>query len=232
MSEALEKVKGITRLPIFPLPLVLLPLEILPLHIFEPRYREMLADAAATNNFFGVHLFEPKDEFDTKPLPGSLGCVAEIREVQTLEDGRSNILTNGLVRYRLLDYVDTDKPYMVGEVEFFEDAEEDAAVQLKSADDVFALFERIARAAFKMSGNRGPLPEIERADPEPMSFLVTAAFNFDNEKKYRLLEMESTIKRLNSLKKMLVHAADQMEESAEITDIAKTNGHSKKKLDL
>ena len=232
MSEALDKVKGITQLPIFPLPLVLLPLEILPLHIFEPRYRQMLADATATNNLFGVHLFEAKDEFDTKPSAGSIGCVAEIREVQPMDGGRSNILTNGVVRYRLLDYVESEKPYFVGEVEFFEDEIEDAAPQLKTADEVFNLFERIAKAAFKMSGNRGPLPEIERADPEPMSFLVTAAFNFDNEKKYRLLEMESTTKRLKSLKKMLVHAADQMETSAEITEIAKTNGHSKKKLDL
>ena len=232
MTESLEKVKGISRLPIFPLPLVLLPMEILPLHIFEPRYREMLADVTGTNNFFGVHLFEPKDEFDTRPSPGSIGCVAEVREVQPMEDGRSNILTNGLVRYRLIDYVESDKPYMLGDIEFFEDAKEDPGAQLRSADEVFELFERIAKAAFKMSGNRGPLPEIERADPEPMSFLVTAAFNFDNEKKYRLLEMESTIKRLKSLKKMLVHAADQMEESAEITEIAKTNGHSKKKLDL
>jgi len=232
MSEALDKVKGITELPIFPLPLVLLPIEILPLHIFEPRYREMLSDVTAANNLFGVHLFEPKDEDDSRPPLGSIGCVAEVREVQTMSDGRSNIVTNGVIRYRLLDYLASDKPYLIGEVEFFEDVPEAAGPQLKTADEVFALFERVARAAFKMSGNKGPLPEIERADPEPMSFLVTAAFSFDNEKKYRFLEMDSTTKRLRSLKKMLVHAADQMEASAEITEIAKTNGHSNKDLDL
>ncbi|MFL6468139.1 MAG: LON peptidase substrate-binding domain-containing protein [Pyrinomonadaceae bacterium] len=232
MSEAMEKVKEVRQLPLFPLPLVLLPIEILPLHIFEPRYREMLSDATSTNNLFGVHLFEPKDEFDSRPAIGTVGCVAEVREVQTMPDGRSNILTNGLVRYRLLNYVDTDKPYLVGEVEFFEDEIENAAQQQKAADEVFALFERIARAAFKMSGNRGQFPEIERAAPEPMSFLVTAAFSFDNKKKYRFLEMDSTIKRLKGLKKMLVSAADQMETSAEITEMAKSNGHSNKKLDL
>lgn len=232
MSEAFDKVKGISQLPIFPLPLVLLPVEILPLHVFEPRYREMLTDATASNNFFGVHLFEPKDEFDIRPSIGSIGCVAEVREVQPMEDGRSNILTTGVVRYRLLDYVEAEKSYFVGKVEFFEDVIEDPVPQLKTADEVFALFERVARAAFKMSGNRGPLPQIERTDPEPMSFLVTAAFNFDNQKKYRLLEMESTTKRLRSLRKMLIHAADQMETSAEITLLAKRNGHSKKTLDL
>jgi Lon protease-like protein len=232
MSEALDKVRGITEIPIFPLPLVLLPIEILPLHIFEPRYREMLNDVTTTNKLFGVQLFEPKEEFETHPPIGSIGCVAEVREVQPMPDGRSNILTSGVIRYRLSNYVETDKPYLVGEVEFFEDVPEDEDAKQVSADEVFALFERIAKAAFRMSGNRGQFPEIERADPEPMSFLVTAAFSFDNEKKYRLLEMTSTTRRLRSLKKMLVNAAEQMESSAEITEIAKTNGHSKKKIDL
>ena len=44
--------------------------------------------------------------------------------------------------------------------------------------------------------------------------------------------MESTTKRLRNLKKMLTSAADQMESSAEITEISKTNGHSNKKIDL
>ncbi len=44
MSEAKQKVAGISHLPIFPLPLVMLPNEMLPLHIFEDRYRQMLTD--------------------------------------------------------------------------------------------------------------------------------------------------------------------------------------------
>src|SRR6185436_8695352 len=107
MSEALDKVKGITQLPLFPLPLVLLPIEILPLHIFEPRYRQLLADVDITNKLFGVHYFEPREEFETQPGIGTIGCVAEVREVQAMPDGRSNIVTSGIVRYRLLDYVES-----------------------------------------------------------------------------------------------------------------------------
>ena len=102
MSEALEKVSGIVELPIFPLPLVLLPNEILPLHIFEPRYRQMLVDAKAAKNIFGVSFFDNEVDFE-KPAVGSIGCAAEIRELQELPDGRSNILTGGLGRYRILD---------------------------------------------------------------------------------------------------------------------------------
>jgi Lon protease-like protein len=232
MSEALEKVKGITQLPLFPLPIVLLPIEILPLHIFEPRYRELLKDVESSNKLFGLHYFEPKEEFETRPSIGSIGCVAEVREVQEMPDGRSNIITSGLVRYRLLDYVESDTPYLVGEVEFFEDDSENTAEELKAAERVFELFQRIAKAAFRMSGTRGRFPEIERTDPEPMSFLVTAAFSFDNEKKYKLLEMTSTTKRLRRLRKLLSGAAEQMEASAEIHEISRGNGHSKKKLDI
>jgi ATP-dependent Lon protease len=232
MSETLEKVAGLEHLPLFPLPLVALPNEFLPLHIFEDRYRQMLKDVERERNIFGVSFLDPETSFIDKPATGTVGCAVEIRQSETLPDGRSNILTLGLVRYRLLDYVDSDAPYFVGHVEFFEDEHEDASVVEPLADEVFTLFERMAKAAFKMGGGRGRLPEIQRADPESLSFLITAAFNFDNEKKYSLLEMTSTGERLNQLKAILAQTVTQMEESAEIQSVSRTNGHTKKKIDL
>lgn len=232
MSEALDKVAGISRLPIFPLPLVMLPNELLPLHIFEDRYRKMLEDIENEGKFFGVTLFEPQESFVEKPAIGTVGCLAEIRESETLPDGRSNILTFGLIRYRLIDYVDAGKPYLVANVVFFEDEKADSKELDPLSDEVFGLFERMAKAAFKMSGNRGQLPEIQRADPEALSFLITAAFNFENDKKYRLLEMTSTVERLQELKEVLETAVVKIEESSEIQKVSRTNGHSKKKIDL
>ncbi|MFZ1699908.1 MAG: LON peptidase substrate-binding domain-containing protein [Pyrinomonadaceae bacterium] len=232
MSDALEKVTGLTHLPIFPLPLVMLPNELLPLHIFEERYQQMLRDIEHQRNLFGITLFDPVESFIEKPAAGTVGCVAEIRESEILEDGRSNILTLGIVRYRLIDYIDVGDEYLVGNVEFFEDTDDDRGEVNSVADEVFALFERMAKAAFKMSGNRGSFPEIIRTGPEALSFLITAAFNFDNEKKYRLLEMTSTIDRLTELKTILLQTVGQIEESAQIQSVSRTNGHSKKKLDL
>jgi ATP-dependent Lon protease len=232
MSDALQKVAGIKHLPIFPLPLVMLPNEMLPLHIFEERYRQMLKDVEADRRLFGVTYFEPQVSAIQKPPPGSVGCVAEIRETENLPDGRSNILTLGIIRYRLIDYVEAGEPYLVGDLEFFEDEAFDKAELEPLADKVFALFERMAKAALKMSGNRGTLPQIQRADPEALSFLITAAFNFENDKKYKLLEMTSTRSRLEDLKAVLDQAVVQLEQSAEIQSISRTNGHTKKKIDL
>ena len=231
MSEALDQVSGIDHIPLFPLPLVMLPNELLPLHIFEERYRKMVEDVEKTGRLFGIMLFE-SESFLEKPPLGSIGCVAEIRESELLPDGRSNIMALGVIRYRLIDYVDDGAPYLVGDVHFFEDEPEDEKVLEPLADEVFALFERMANAAFKMSGSRQLQPEVKRTDPESLSFLITAAFNFNNEQKYHLLELTSTTERLNELKTALDQIIGQLEESADIHTLSRTNGHSKKKIDL
>jgi len=158
--------------------------------------------------------------------------VAELRESELMPDGRSNILTLGIVRYRLVDLIEAGEPYLVGDLEFFEDVIEGETEVELIADEVFALFERMAKAAFKLSGGRGEAPEILRTSPEALSFLITAALNFDTEKKYKLLTMTSTIERLDALKEVLTRAVGPMEESADIHTVSHTNGHSKKKLDL
>lgn len=232
MSEAFEKVAGVKHLPIFPLPLVLLPNELLPLHIFEDRYQKMLRDVEADRRLFGVTLFNATESFIEKPPAGMIGCAAEVREVQMMPDGRSNIVTLGLIRYRLNEYIEAGEPYLIGEVEFFEDDAEDENALTPLAGEVFRLFERVAKAAHKLSGERGAFPDIPQAPPEQLSFLVTAAFNLEPEMKYEMIETRSTVERLTRLREILVQTVGKMEESAEIHKIAKTNGHSRKKIDI
>ena len=216
----------------FPLPIVLLPNEVLPLHIFEPRYRQMLTDIELRRNLFGITFFDAEGVIVDRPDVGTVGCAAEVRESSLLPDGRSNIITAGVIRYRLLEYVDTGSPYLTGSVEFFEDEPEPDEVLKPIADEVHDLFERIARAAFKLSGNRGRLPEIPKAEPESLSFLVTASFNLDNDLKYKMLEMVSTSERLTKLRGILAEAVEKMEANADTVKAAQSNGHSKKKIDL
>ncbi len=232
MSEASEKVLGIKQIPLFPLPLVLLPYELLPLHIFEPRYQKMLEDIEFNKNIFGVSLFDSQESFLGKPETGTIGCVAEVSEKQLLEDGRSNVLTIGVIRYRLIDYLDEGTEYLVGIVEFFEDEKEDANILQPLADEVYDLFTRFAKAAHKMSGQQGTFPEIPKAEPEQLSFLVSTAFNLDNKLKYKLLKTRSTSERLNRLKDILKESVKQVEETAKINKISRTNGHANKKIDI
>ena len=232
MSEAYDKVRGVTELPIFPLALVLFPGVPLPLHIFEPRYRQMLNDVRAGNSLFGVSYFDASTSDRDAPTVGSVGCVAEVTETQGLPDGRSNILTVGIIRYRVEEYVDRDNPYLVARVSYFEDDEEDPNVLSESARDVAEIFTRIARAVRTINDERASLPDISDTEPQRLSFLVAAAMEVDTQIKQDMLEMRSTGQRLSQLREVLKRAVSNYEERARIHELAKGNGHSGRKIDL
>jgi|SRR6185312_15413330 len=232
MSEAMDKVRGVRELPLFPLPVVLFPGVPLPLHIFEPRYREMLSDIRIGNNLFGLSYFDASTSEKDIPPAGHIGCVAEVTEEQALPDGRSNVLTIGLVRYRVDEYVDNDGPYLMGRVSFFEDQAEDDAALADRTREVAETFTRIAKAVRILNDERTSLPDISDTEPQRLSFLVAAAMEIDVEVKQELLELRSTGERLRRLRDMLARAVTGYEERARVHELAKSNGHSGRKIEL
>ncbi len=230
MNEALEKVRGVRELPLFPLPLVLFPGMPLPLHVFEPRYRRLLADVRASNNLFGLSYFD--SDGDERPAVGHVGCATEVVEAQSLPDGRSNIMTLGVARYRAEEYVERGDPYLVARVEFFADEEGDPRVLSKRAAEVSEVFMRIARAMRAINDDRASLPELPDSDPERLSFVVAAVMEMDAAAKQELLEMRSTAERLRRLYTLLSQAAGSYEARARTHQLAKGNGHAGKHFDL
>jgi uncharacterized protein len=106
-------------IPIFPLPTaVLFPNVLLPLHIFEPRYRQMLADALAGDRLIGMVLLQhgPEAETDDRPPVYPIGCAGIVTHVEPLPDGRSNIVLRGLSKFRVTGE-DGAKPYRLARVE-------------------------------------------------------------------------------------------------------------------
>jgi len=228
----MEKVRGVKQLPLFPLPVVLFPGVPLPLHIFEPRYRQMLDDIRITNNLFGLAYFDSSTSELDVPAVGQIGCVAEVTETQTFPDGRSNVLTIGVIRYRIESYVEDGDPYFVARVQFFEDDEEDENVLTEAAAEVAETFTRIAQAVRTINDERAILPDISDTEPQRLSFLVAAAMEVEVEIKQRLLELRSTSERLQQLRRLLNQAVDGYEERARVHELAKGNGHSGRKIDL
>jgi ATP-dependent Lon protease len=232
MSEAADKVVGVSELPVFPLGIVLFPGVPLPLHIFEPRYRQMLNDIRVSNNLFGLSYFDASTSDREIPPVGTIGCVAEVTETQALPDGRSNILTVGIIRYRIDEYVDRGDQYLVARVSFFEDEDEDNELLRESSHEVAESFTRIARAVRIINDERANLPDITDTEPQRLSFLVAAAMEVDAEVKQELLELRRTSERLDRLRDMLGRALSNYEERARIHELAKGNGHSGRKIEL
>ena len=106
-------------LPLFPLPnVVLFPSVFLPLHIFEPRYREMVADAIAGDRMIGMVLLRPgwEHDYEGRPPVYEIGSSGVITHFERLSDGRYNIILRGLERFRILEE-DASRSYRRGIVE-------------------------------------------------------------------------------------------------------------------
>ena len=87
----------------------LFPQALLPLYIFEPRYRQMLADALGTHRMFSVAMQKPDTTRET-PLPvAGLGL---IRVSVGHKDGTSHLILQGLTRVEIEETVRV-KPYRV-----------------------------------------------------------------------------------------------------------------------
>jgi ATP-dependent Lon protease len=232
MSEASDQVSGVSELPLFPLAVVLFPGVPLPLHIFEPRYRQMLADIRAGNSLFGLSYFDTSLSERESPAVGSIGCVAKVTEAQSFPDGRANIFTVGVIRYRIDEYVAGSAPYLVARVSYFEDDLDDSETVLEHSREVAQVFTRIARAVRTINDERASLPDIADTEPQRLSFLVAAAMEVDTEVKQELLELRLTSERLRRLRDILVRAVSGYEERARVHQLAKGNGHSGKKIQI
>lgn len=93
-----------SSLPIFPLPaVVLFPNVFLPLHIFEPRYRQMIADALAGDRLIGMVLLRPgfEDDYQGRPPVYGTGCSGLITHAEKIEDGRFNLVLRGLDKFTI-----------------------------------------------------------------------------------------------------------------------------------
>ena len=93
-------------LPLFPLPtIVLFPNVFLPLHIFEPRYRDMVADALTGDRLVGMVLLKPgwEQNYEGRPPVYPIGCSGLITHVERQADGRYNIVLRGVERFRIVD---------------------------------------------------------------------------------------------------------------------------------
>jgi uncharacterized protein len=103
MAEAL------LRVPIFPLAGALLfPRSRLPLHIFEERYRAMIRDAIASDRL--IAMIQPRDDAEPAAL-FEIGCIGRIGSCEELDDGRFNLVLEGLSRFRIAREARVDTLY-------------------------------------------------------------------------------------------------------------------------
>lgn len=121
-SDGLDDFGGTVRL--FPLPnLVLFPHVAQPLHVFEPRYRQMMADALDDDRRLALALLRPdwEEDYHKKPPIHPMICLGSIVQHEHLDDGRYNLVLHGLSRARIVEEIPSSKLYRLAKVELCRD---------------------------------------------------------------------------------------------------------------
>jgi Lon protease-like protein len=173
----------------------------LPLHVFEPRYREMTADAIAGDRMIGMLLLRPgwERDYEGRPPVYSIGCTGLITHFERLADGRYNIVLRGIERFQIVQE-DPARIYRRAMVEPIPEQE-------VSGDDRAA----IRRERSKLEAMLAPAVERSGADPKLPSAmndedLVNALaqyLDFEPLEKQALLEQHSLRSRVESLVELL-----------------------------
>ena len=196
-------------IPLFPLDVVLLPSTPLPLHIFEPRYKEMIAECLAQNRIFGV----------VRALEQGLaevGCTAEIiTVVKEYPDGRLDLVAEGRNRFEIVA-VNQDRTFLQGEVLMIND-EPGAPPQEDAARDAQLHSELLAIAGAKQ--------DLSAADPSLLSFYLAGSLPLDLDFKQKLLSLRSEADRLSILITYLETLIPNLHRAARAREKAGGNGH-------
>ena len=188
---------ALLRVPIFPLAGALLfPRTQLPLHIFEPRYRSMVRDALAGDRL--IAMVQPRDDEGGAEPPAlfDIGCIGRISACDELEDGRFNLVLEGLSRFRIAREAEVATPYR--------QVDADRAGFDDEGDDVLGIaqraeIEREARAYADSLGYLVDWDSVARLDDEMLVNGICQIAPLDVGSKQALLEAPDLVTRADLL---------------------------------
>lgn len=182
-----------TRLSVFPLGgAILFPGMHLPLHIFEPRYRAMVSDALARDRRIGM--VQPRGPGDPPPL-FETGCVGRIVDVEAHDDGRFDIVLEGVALFRIVRELEVTTLFRQVEAELLPRIE-DETLSL----GMRASIEMESRRFAEVHGYAVDWEAVTRLDDESLVNGIAQIAPFDVASKQALLEAD----RLDDRAELLV----------------------------
>jgi Lon protease-like protein len=158
----------------------------LPLHIFEEKYKEMIQECLDLKQPFGVVLAHKGHIY-------TVGTMARVENVlQKMEDGRMNILCLGDQRFQINELIEK-RAFLQAQVDLFPDETEDTEHQVKLMEKGKVLLRNFATLTGKQAN-----PELfDSYHPDAFSFLLAELSDISLVQHQEILEMTSTIQRLN-----------------------------------
>ena len=185
-------------LALFPLQLVLFPGEEVPLHIFEPRYKQLIAECRDEGITFGIPTLAGGNV-------STIGTEVElVRILETYDTGEMDIVVRGIRVFEIDDLqVDVpDKLYSAATVTFIEN---EADVDPETGRELLKLYVEFVR----LTHLDAPIPE---EVPEKASFALGSHVGLSLKQRLSMLRMPKESDRQKFLLHYLeraIHAIEQ-----------------------
>lgn len=189
----------IDDLALFPLSVVLFPGQLLPLHIFEERYKLMISKCLQDDPRFGVVLISEGREVGGPTKIHTVGGIARIIKVGRYDDGRMDLMTVGVQRFRILK-TNSELPYLRASVELLNDLPEEPETLQAQASRVMSLLGEYQKV---LKDDEEDSPDFP-AEAEALSY-IAGVLDFPRDRKQTLLESQSTSERLRQVEAFLKH---------------------------
>jgi Lon protease-like protein len=189
---------------------VLFPGAPLPLHIFEPRYKEMIADCRRSDTPFGIIRVVDKGLAD-------IGCTAEILTVtKEYSDGRLDLVAEGRQRFEVVE-LNHERSFLRAEVLLLTDV---PGTPLPAETARAIQFHR------ELLTLAGAVQDLSATDPAALSFYLAGSLPLDLDFKQTLLEMTSERERIPALAAYLENIIPSLRRVVRAREKAGGNGHA------
>ncbi len=195
------------RISLFPLPGALLfPGLQLPLHIFEPRYCALVSDSLARDRLIGMIQPREPEGSGTRSRPGlfAMGCLGRIADVEALDEGRFNLVLEGVSLFRVLRELDTTTQFRQVEAELIAQPK----LEVLAAVERAALENEAKRFAIWL-GYRVDWDGVAQLDDATMVNAIAQIAPFDAAAKQALLEAPDLSSRADLVMQLMRFASSR-----------------------
>ena len=191
-------------IPVFPLSnFIIFPRTTVPLNIFEKRYIDMVNDSMRSEKLIGM--VQPKNSNEKLTVPNlyNVGCLGKITSFRETDDGRFLIELKGLIRFKTVKEINSNKTYREFEVNFdnFEDDLKNQKEELKFKD--LELIFKDLKSLFERKGFIINWKALEKQSLDETINALAMASPFSLEEKQVLLEAENLDVRKNKISEIL-----------------------------
>ncbi|MEZ4753933.1 MAG: LON peptidase substrate-binding domain-containing protein [Bdellovibrionota bacterium] len=200
-------------IPIFPLPIVALPDELVPLHIFEEKYKTMIKECSQFTGIpaFGVSFIREDEVHRT-------GCLVTIKDfLYEYDNGATDIVVCGNEKFRVLDLIEDEKPYLMAQVKFLED--ETVPVKKTLKEEAISLHGRLIQLLTDET------KVLNLSQQERISYILGANAGLEDSKKQTLLELSNENDRLECLIDYYAYTLDRVRTELDLETHLRQNGY-------